>query len=297
MSLRRLTTATLALAVSLIASPAHADETAKAPLDVAMEHLAQGRFPEALAAVEAVPADDPAAAKARYVVGEVQLALGDASAAEAAFRAALEKKPDAAPALAGLGRALLAQGKADEAVEPLSKAVGKDAASARTRAWLGLARSRAGKGDEGRKDLAAASKAAPADAEVARVAVEERLDAKDVEGAAKAAAAFGRAAKGSAMGPFLTAFVLDRAGKFDEAIAAYEKALSIDDRLLDAHKDLAILCIAQNRVYTDTVRNAKAMKHFARYAELGGRDATVLSVYENLKSFLGGSASGDGSRR
>ena len=49
---------------------------------------------------------------------------------------------------------------------------------------------------------------------------------------------------------------------------------------------MAILCIAQNPVYTDQKRTAKAMEHFEAYERLGGRDATVLQVYGQLKSFL-----------
>jgi tetratricopeptide (TPR) repeat protein len=164
--------------------------------------------------------------------------------------------------------------------------VAADAKTARYRAWLGLALAKAGKADDGKKETSAAEKADPADAEVARAVVEERLLAQDADGAGKAAAAFAKARKDLALGPFLQALVLDRAGKVDEAIAGYEKAAAQDPTFLDAHKNLAILCIAQNPVYTNPKRNEIAMKHFEEYEKRGGKDPEVLNVYAQLKSFL-----------
>jgi tetratricopeptide (TPR) repeat protein len=219
-------------------------------------------------------------------MGEAALMRGEPALAESWFRNALEKKPGAEPALTGLGRALLAKGEAAEAVPVLEKAVVADAKSARARAALGLARSRAGKAAEGRKDLAAAAKLDPADVEVSRMAVEERLAAGDVPGAGKVAAALSKARKDHPMAAFLAALVDDRAGRFEEAIAGYERALALDPAFLDAHKNLAILCIAQNPLYEDEKRTTKAMEHFQRYADLGGRDQEVLSVFETLKRFV-----------
>ncbi len=285
-----------ALGLVLAGSPprARAEEADKpaTAVDDIVHRIEEGKLVDALDAAKAVPTEDPSFLRARYLVGEVNLLLGDATEAEAAFREVLAKKEHAAPALTGLGRALLAEGKAEEAVEPLSKAVAADAKSSKAKAWLGLARARAGKVAEGRKEVAEASKADPADAEVARVAVTERIEANDADGAMKAAAAFAKAKKDHPMAPFLLAFVNDKAGKFDEAISGYEKAIALDASFLDAHKNLAILCIAQNPVYTNAKRTAKAMEHFAVYEKLGGRDATVLQVYAQLKSFISSAPNG-----
>jgi tetratricopeptide (TPR) repeat protein len=88
------------------------------------------------------------------------------------------------------------------------------------------------------------------------------------------------------MGLFLAALVDDRAGKFDEAIAGYQKAIEADAAFLDAHKNLAILCIAQNPLYQNVKRTKLAMEHFQKYADLGGRDQEVLQVFETLKQFI-----------
>lgn len=280
------------LVSALVAAPflrsARAEEVAKpaSAIDGIVKMIEDGKLVDALDAAKGVEAEDASYLRARYLVGEIDLILGDAGEAEAAFREVLAKKEGAAPALSGLGRALLAADQAAEAVEPLAKAVAADGKLATARAWLGLARSRAGKPADGQKDVAEAMKAAPADAEVARVAVTERIEAKDVDGAMKAALAFSKAKKDHPMAPFLVAFVNDRGGRFAEAIAGYEKAIAVDASFLDAHKNLAILCIAQNPVYTDAKRTAKAMEHFAAYEKLGGRDASVLQIYGQLKSFL-----------
>lgn len=278
-----------AWALAPFAPCARAEEPAAKPasaVDDIVHRIEEGKLIDALDAAKAVPAEDAAYLRARYLAGEVNLLLGDAPEAEAAFREVLAKKEHAVPALSGLGRALLAEGKAEEAVEPLSKAVAGDARSAKAKAWLGLARARAGKVAEGRKEVAEAAKADPADPEVARVAVTERIEANDADGAMKAALAFSKTKKDHAMGPFLVAFVQDKAGKFADAITGYEKAIALDAGFLDAHKNVAILCIAQNPLYTDQKRTAKAMEHFEAYERLGGRDAAVLQVYAQLKSFL-----------
>ncbi|MBL9085716.1 MAG: tetratricopeptide repeat protein [Planctomycetia bacterium] len=255
------------------------------PVDVAVEHFKAGRFDEALEATERVARDDALRARAAYLAGEVSLARGDALGAQGYFQEAAELKP-VAPVLASLGRAYQLQGKGAEAVEALTKAVALDAKTARYRAWLGLAQLAAGHADLAKKEVAAAVKAAPGDPDVAKAAVEERLAAQDADGAAKAAAAFAKAAKDHPLGPFLEAVVLDRAGKTDDAIAAYERALKLDDAFLDAHKNLAILCVTQNPLYSIPKRTALAMKHFEAYASRGGKDADVLQVYATLKSFL-----------
>lgn len=286
------------LASGLRAAPALAEETKTAaqasPVDEAVKLFEAGQFDEAIAAAEAVPADDPLRARALYLVGEFSLALGDATKAEASLREASEKKPGSAAILGALGHALLVAERPGDAVEPLRKAVAADAKTARYRAWLGLALARDEKADEGRKETAAAEKADPADAEVVRAAVEERLLAKDVDGAAKFAAAYVKARKDSALGPFLQGLVLDRAKKVDEAIAAYEKAIALDATFLDAHKNLAILCIAQNPVYTNAKRTAIALDHFEKYRQLGGRDPKVLEVYAQLEGFLKAPANAPG---
>ena len=260
----------------------------KTPLETAIAAFEEGRFVDAVTEADRVAAEDAVWPKARYLVGEINLVLGDPAAAEAAFRDALSKRPGSAPVLVGLGRALLAQAREADAVEPLEKAVAADAKSARARAFLGVARIKTGKTKPGLDDIAAAAKLDPIDAEVARAGVEERLASGDIEGAGKVAAAYAKARKGHPTGFFLQALVSDRATKVEEAIALYEKAIAADPTYLDAHKDLAILCVTQNPVYQDAERTGKAMAHFQSYFDLGGKDEKLKELYGTMKSFLAG---------
>jgi tetratricopeptide (TPR) repeat protein len=272
------------LCMGLVAAAAYAGEA----LDGAKEKFAAGQFPAALEAAEAVAADDADYPKARYLSGEIHLLLGDPESAEKAFRAALEKKPGAEPLLTGLGRALLERKQAAEAVKVLEEAVKAAPESGRALCFYGIARMAVSDGRKGRKEIEKAAQIAKDDPEVARAAVLAYLSDGDTDDAGRAAERFAKSQPKSPMGPFLVALVEEREKKFDEAIASYEKALKLDDTFLDAHKNLAILCIAQNPVYTNRERTEKAMKHFDRYFALGGRDAEVKRIYDTLQSFLKG---------
>lgn len=255
-------------------------------LDEARTRFTEGRLVEALEAAKAVERGDEDFPRARFLAGEIQLALGDAAAAEASLRDALAERPDSAPVLTALGRALLAQDRAEDALEPLGKAVRADPESARALCHLGLAHLRTGDARRGRAELEKARKKAPADPEIARAAVLGWIEAEDTARALQTAKAFAKAAREDPMGPFLVALVLEKSGEDDAAIDQYEKALALDDAFLDAHKNLAILCIAHNPLYTDRERTEKAMRHFERYFALGGRDAEVKNIHETLKQFL-----------
>ena len=80
--------------------------------------------------------------------------------------------------------------------------------------------------------------------------------------------------------------MLERDKKFDDAIDTYEKAIALDDKCLDAHKNLAILCIAQNPLYQNQKRTKMALEHFDRYFALGGKDPQVKQIVDTLKQFL-----------
>ena len=118
------------------------------------------------------------------------------------------------------------------------------------------------------------------------------MAAADADGASKAVAALGKTKKDPTLAAFLEGVVLDRQGKTDDAIAAYERALKADPGFLDAHKNLAILCVTQNPLYTVPKRTKLAMEHFAAYVERGGRDAEVLKTYDTLKSFFASQGGG-----
>ena len=255
-------------------------------IDDAKEKFSAGDFKGALSVADGIPADDADYAKGRYLAGEIGLLLGDPETAEKAFRAALEKKPDAEPLLTGLGRALLERDQAAEAVKVLDKAVKAAPESGRALCFLGIARMRESDGRKGRKDVEKGAQLAKDDPEVARAAVVAYLKDQDTDDARRAAQRFQKAQPKSPMGPFLVALVEEREKKFDDAIASYEAAAKLDDTFIDAHKNLAILCIVQNPLYTNQERTEKAMKHFDRYFALGGRDAQVKQIYETLQQFI-----------
>lgn len=267
--------------VLLLAAAAHA-----AGIGDAKEKFSAGDFTGALAACDEVAADDADYGKARYLAGEIHLLLGDPEAAERAFRAALEKKPGAEPLLTGLGRALLDRQQPAEAVKVLDQAVKAAPESGRALCFYGIALLRTSDGRKGRKEIEKAAQLAKDDPEVARAAVLAYLHDEDTDDASRAAQRFAKAQPKSPMGPFLVALVDEREKKYDDAISSYEAALKLDDTFVDAHKNLAILCIAQNPLYTNKERTEKAMKHFDRYFALGGRDEEVKQIWDTLQQFL-----------
>ncbi len=284
--------ATFVISCSL-AGVARADETAAAAtsgVEGAMKLVDAGKFAEALDAAKAVSETDATYLKARYIVGEMELVLGDPTAARDAFEIVIAKKPTAA-ALAGAGRALLAAKDAAGAVPYLVKAVSADAKTARYRAWLGVARVGSDAAPEGRKDLAAAEKLDPADVEVVRAVVEDRLTAGDITGADKAVVAFSKARKDHPFAPFLAGLVADKNGKYDDAIALYEKAIALDSNFLDARRNLAIVCVTQNPSYTNAKRTKIALEQLEAYVKLGGRDESLKNLAATLPQFVGPKAS------
>lgn len=276
----------LAAAVLLLASlPAPAED---APLDAALKSFEAGEYAKAAEAAAKVAADDPLYAKSRYLRGESLLALGDPAGAEKEFLAGLERKPESQALQAGLGRALLAEGQHEKALVPLQKAVKSDGKDPVARRALGECLLALQRTAEGRKELEQAVKLDPKDPLAARSLAEFLLRMGEAEAAGRVAEGLAKADPRSAMAPFLRGLALDRQGKSKEAIAAYEDALEKDPRFLDAHKNLAILCIADNPSYTDGERTRKALDHFGKYFELGGKDEELKSTYETIKSFMGG---------
>jgi tetratricopeptide (TPR) repeat protein len=255
-------------------------------LDEAKEEFAAGRFEAAMEKAGTVAERDADFARARYLVGEIALMLGDAKGARDAFRAASKAKPGAEPILTGLGRALLATEEYEEAVAVLRKAVEAEPKSGRAHCFLGIALRNETSGSKGASEIRKGTKLAADDPVVARATVLYWLEEGDASKAVKAADVFRKKRKKHPMGYFLKALALERDKEYDDAIEAYEQAIALDETFLDAHKNLAILCIAQNPLYTNKKRTELAMKHFTRYRELGGKDARVIQIHETLKQFL-----------
>jgi tetratricopeptide (TPR) repeat protein len=255
-------------------------------LDEAMEAFRSGDYAKAAELASSVRAEDAARPKAAYLLGETDLVLQKWDGALVAFREVLAKKSDSLPALVGLGRAQTGKGSADDAIATLEKAVQLDAKDVAARRSLGEARLAKGDLDKAKADLETATKLDPKDPLSARALVEVHVRAEKFDSAAKEADRLAKALPDHPMGPFLRAFVLDRQGKDRDAIESYEKAIAKDDRFLDAHKNLAILCIARSNTYQDRERVKKAFDHFKRYFDLGGKDEELKGLYEQIKTVL-----------
>lgn len=275
----------VALAVPLVFA-ASALALAGGPLDAAIEAFRQGDYAKTAELASSVKADDAARPRAAYLAGEADLALARWDDAAKAFSEVLAKKADNVPALVGLGRAQTGKGSADDAIVTLEKAAKLDAKDVVARRSLGEARFAKGDLEKARADLETAVKLDPKDPLSSRSLVELDLKAEKPDLAAKEADRLAKTIPESPMGHFLRGLVLDRKGEHRDAIDAYEKAISKDDKFIDAHKNLAILCIAQSNTYQDRARVKKAFEHFDRYFALGGKDAELKQTYETIKSVL-----------
>jgi len=270
------------LSIALLAATSRAG----AQLDTAKKHLAEGRLTDAVAAAAEVSERDGDYARARYLMGEVQLALHDASSAAASFEAAAKARPDSVPVLVGLGRARLALDRPKDAVPPLEKAAKKDTKSARAQCFLGIAKWRASNTRRGGREIRRAVRLGADDPEVARALVAHYLTDSDPEGARAVAKRFRAKRRKHPMAAFLDGLTLAHVKKYDDAVDAYERALKHDESFLDAHKNIAILCIAQNPMYRDKKKTEKAIRHADRYFELGGKDPQLERAFAQLKQFL-----------
>jgi tetratricopeptide (TPR) repeat protein len=283
--IRSFSPARAAVAAGLLLLAAAAARAA-GPLDAALDAFKQGDYAKTVELASAVKPDDANRSKAAYLTGEADLALERWDDAVTAFNEVLTKKADSLPALVGLGRAQTAKGSADDAITTLEKAVKLDAKDVAARRSLGEARTAKGDLEKAKADLQAAIKLDPKDALSSRSLVDVHLRAEKFDWALSEADRFAKLAPDHPMGHFLRGLVLDRQAKDKDAIEAYEKAISKDDKFIDAHKNLAILCIAKSNTYQDRDRVKKAFDHFARYFELGGKDAELKALYEQIRSFL-----------
>jgi len=259
------------------------------PLAPAMEAFKSGDYAKAVELASAVKPEDPLRLKAAYIVGEADLAQEKWDDAQTAFQEILAKKADNVPALVGTGRANLGKGANDAAIESFEKAAKTDPKDAAARRGLGDAHLAKGETDKAIIDLAAAIKLDPKDPLASRSYVEALLkNDKTVDAAGKEASRLASALPDHPMGHFLVGWVFDREKKAKDAIEEYEKALAKDDKFIDAHKNLAILCVSQNPNYGDKEKTKKALEHFKRYFELGGKDESLKTTYEQIKGFLEG---------
>jgi tetratricopeptide (TPR) repeat protein len=274
------------LLLACLAPTGRAEEASA--LDAVQEAFHAGDYASVVELAAAIPEDDADHRKACYLTGEAQLLLGNAGAAAAAFRQVLAANPDSVPALTGLGRALASLDEPKEAERTLRRAVKLDRKNAFALRSLGEFLVAEDRLAEGATCLELAVRRDPRDPLAARAAVEALVRLEKLDRARKIARTVRRARPEHPMGDFLTGIVLDRDGKVDEAIAAYEAAIAKDDTFIDAHKNLAILCTTQNPMYSMKERTEKALTHYERYFELGGQDEELRQIYQSIRSFIDG---------
>jgi tetratricopeptide (TPR) repeat protein len=254
-------------------------------LDGALEAFKKGDYKAVVEAGARIGATSPERGKVLYLAGEAHLLLGRAAEAETTFRAVLAAK-SSVPARVGLGRALTALGKHEEADKELRAAVAADPKDARAHLALGESLLAAKRLDDAKKSFDEAAKLSPGDPWIARGQVELALAQDDDKDAARIAKSLSKSKPEHPMGPFLSAVVLERQGKDDDAIESYEKALALDDAFLDAHKNLAILCHTMSATYSNVERVKKSLAHYERYFALGGKDPELETYYKQMKQFI-----------
>ena len=280
---RILSAAVLCLAV--ISGPVVSAEDG-ALLQQALDAFKKGKYRETVKLASKVPTEAPDHAKARYLAGEAYLKLEGPKEAEKAFRDVLALRPKAVPAMVGLGRAREAQDDLEEAEKLYRAAIKADAKDASARRALGELQFRQEKFGKARATLRAAYKLAPTDPFCARMLFQVLMQSGDVKGAEKIAKKLIKTKPGHPMGYFLMAVLMERKRKVNDAAELYEKALALDERFLDAHKNLAILLHTNNPEYKDRQMLKDALEHYESYFMLGGQDKELRNTWRQLKRFV-----------
>jgi tetratricopeptide (TPR) repeat protein len=268
--------------LTLSAGAAPAGETA---LERAVADFQAGRFSAVVAARETLPQDAHERARVQYLVGEALLVLDRFEEAERAFADALSARPKAVPALVGRGRALTGLGRFDDAGAPLKAALELERGDVGARVALGELALAKGDLEGARERLGEAHAAAPDDALAARAWFEVLLRSGSRAEAAELAESLIARRPQHPLGDFLLAVVMEQDGDDRSAQAQYLRALELDPTFLDAHKNLAILCHTLSQDYTDKERAKLAYDHYAAYFRLGGGDAHLRALYDELLKY------------
>ena len=183
-----------------------------------------------------------------------------------------------------LADALVRQGSATEAVEHYRRALDIDPHAADVRANLGATLSGLGQQEEGVKELEAALQSGPGHAGARLLLASVLAYQGDLNAALKhyeAATTSGDAAiLGNTGGPANPAYAqahmnvgvrLAGAGRIDEAVAAYEKALACDPRFAAAHFNLGSLFESRNEI-------EKALSHYRQAIDGDQPEARRLAL-------------------
>jgi tetratricopeptide (TPR) repeat protein len=253
----------------------------------ARKALNSGDLAKATELASKVPDSSKDRPKALCVLGDIELAQEHWEAAEKDFREALEKKPKYVPAMSGIGRALTGQGKFSEGGEILKQAMKLD--NADIDMWHAMCENLIARGtpddfEGARIDLGATMMLDAKDPITNRMLVEVLLKQDKVDEADKAAEAFAKVSKESAVAWYARGLVQEKRNKADKALEAYEKAVKKDDRLREAHARAAVLLSADATADKSPERQAQALTHAQRYVDLGGKDKAIVDLLAKLKA-------------
>jgi tetratricopeptide (TPR) repeat protein len=231
---------------------------ADALANLGMAFLQQGNGKAALDTLQQAADRLPKNPEIRVNLGSARRLLGDDAGALAEFRRAIALVPGSANAWNNLGSLLLRRDDVPGAVTALEKAADANPGFALFRVNLADAYNAAGRPQDARRQFEEADRLDASLPEVARGRGEIALQRGD---RADAEREFRTAALGtppSARACNWLGWILSQKGDLTGAVAAYDKALSIDPTLWDAHRSLGL-------IYADGLHDApRALEHLRR---------------------------------
>lgn len=263
------------------------------------------KSPEARQAAEAAVAAMPDSGAAHAALGEALIAAGASAEAETPLRRAIELEPEQASTHAHLAQVLSAKGDHAGTVAAVSKALELEPSRRDLFALRGRARLAAGQEAEALEDLHAAVAVSTADAELhlALASIHHRqgrldvalqhyrsateidpqlpdaqlgladvmLARHDVAGARAPAERAAGMLPASGRAQYLRGRLHEHDKQFDEALAAYGRAVTLDQALADAHH-------AQGRLLREQKKDAVGgLASLEKAAALAGTNPAILT--------------------
>ena len=263
----------------------------------------------------------PELAAALRNLSRLRVRAGRSVEVEADLRARLEHSPEGNGLRAALARLLVVQGRLDEAEREARRAIRSQEADVAGLLALALVFEARGQLEGARTVLEAAREKSPADPavwnrlglvelalgrspqalECFRKATELEADypealtnygemlveAGDHAGGARALEAAVRADPGSAVAWLDLGNARRGLRQFEDSRRAYERALAVDPRLLDARFDLGLLYLqGEPEAVSAVARLEAAVLHLDRFASDGGEDASLDQIRAEATSLL-----------
>jgi arylsulfatase A-like enzyme/Flp pilus assembly protein TadD len=198
--------------------------------------FALGRMEEARAVWHQALLLSPGYLNLRLNLGMVQLAAGEPDSALASYEKVLATNPRYVQALVGKGRALRAKGRHAEAEEVFAQAVEYSPGNAEARFWRGISKKEGGDATGALRELEEASRLDPALEEAAR---ERAMVLADLGRLEEAREILEELASGNTSARRFVdlGYVLERAGRLDEALRAYMEAARLAPDSYMAHNN------------------------------------------------------------